>query len=197
MESFHEAYSSMDSDQMWTLRSSRKVEQVIYEFGRNIHEELYLHSFIINDTDATTKKLFSKEEWKEITSSEIKPKPKLERSQLELLKKYTLDNTDDLQKVLAEPFVSKFDRSIHFDLDFINYAYRSMLFLWEREGNPFVESQLEGWYEMNVCGHLIDPLFHNLEVELKREEGMSLMSNDHKNNERSVDERKKARKMIG
>lgn len=71
------------------------MEQVIYEFSRNSHHESYLHSFIINDADATTKKLFSNEEW-EITSSEIKPKPKLERSQLELLKKYTLDNTEDL-----------------------------------------------------------------------------------------------------
>ncbi|CAG8635386.1 21357_t:CDS:2 [Rhizophagus irregularis] len=44
-------------------------------------------------------------EWEEIIISEIKPKPKLERPQLELLKKYTLDNTKDLRKVLAEPFV--------------------------------------------------------------------------------------------
>ncbi|CAB5381115.1 unnamed protein product [Rhizophagus irregularis] len=44
-------------------------------------------------------------EWEEIIISEIKPNPKLERPQLELLKKYTLDNTKDLRKVLAEPFV--------------------------------------------------------------------------------------------
>ncbi|CAB4414194.1 unnamed protein product [Rhizophagus irregularis] len=88
-------------------------------------------------------------------------------------------------KVLAEPFVSKFDQNIHFDLDF---TYRSMLFLWEAEENPFVESQLEGWYKINIWGHLIDPLFHNLEVELKCGEGMSFVSSDQKNDERSVDE---------
>ncbi|PKK66704.1 hypothetical protein RhiirC2_753047 [Rhizophagus irregularis] len=123
----------MNPHHMWTLKSGRKVEQVIYEFGKNLHHESYLHSFIINDADKTTKNLFSDEEWEEITNSEIKPKPKLEQSQLGLLKKYTLDNTENLRKVLAEPFVSKFDRSIHFDLDFINFAYRSMLFLWEAE----------------------------------------------------------------
>ncbi|CAB4387417.1 unnamed protein product [Rhizophagus irregularis] len=133
MKSYCEAYSNMNPHHMWTLKSGRKVEQVIYEFGKNLHHESYLHSFIINDADKTTKNLFSDEEWEEITNSEIKPKPKLEQSQLGLLKKYTLDNTENLRKVLAEPFVSKFDRSIHFDLDFINFAYRSMLFLWEAE----------------------------------------------------------------
>ncbi|PKY44183.1 hypothetical protein RhiirA4_541655 [Rhizophagus irregularis] len=79
-------------EEVLAAKSGRKVEQVIYEFSRNLHHESYLHSFIINDADATT----SNEEWEEITSSEIKPKPKLERSQLELLKKYTFDNIKDL-----------------------------------------------------------------------------------------------------
>ncbi|PKY38034.1 hypothetical protein RhiirA4_450966 [Rhizophagus irregularis] len=60
--------------------SGRKVEEVIYEFARNLPGESCLHSFIINDADADTKSLFSDVEWKEITSSEVKENPKLELS---------------------------------------------------------------------------------------------------------------------
>ncbi len=144
LQKFEEAYLAMDSGCMWTLSSGRKVEQVIYEFSRNLHEESYLHSFIINDADVIAKKLFSQEEWEEITNSEIKLKPKLEKPQLELLRKYSLDNTKNLRKVLDEPFVPEYDRSVHFDLNFINFAYRAMLFLWDKEENLFVDSQLEG-----------------------------------------------------
>lgn len=56
------------------------MEEVIYEFARNLPGESFLHSFIINDADADTKSLFSDVEWKEITSSEVKENPKLELS---------------------------------------------------------------------------------------------------------------------
>ncbi|CAG8648628.1 10939_t:CDS:2 [Funneliformis caledonium] len=39
-----EAYLELDSNQMWTLKSGRKVEKVIYEFARNLSRESYLHS---------------------------------------------------------------------------------------------------------------------------------------------------------
>lgn len=64
------------------------------------------------------------------------------------------------------------------------------MFLWERENDPFIGPKLEGWYEMNVWSHLIDTLFHNTEVNLKR-------GADRKNEGRSVSERKSTRKMIG
>ncbi|RGB21889.1 hypothetical protein C1646_94305 [Rhizophagus diaphanus] len=69
---FEEAYSKLDQNCMWTLESGRKVEEVIYEFARNLPVESNLHSFIINDADANAKSLFSDVEWKEITSSEVK-----------------------------------------------------------------------------------------------------------------------------
>lgn len=95
---------------------------------------------------------------------------------------------------LFEPFIldgNEYNKDLHYDLDFINYAYRSMLFLWDREENPFDYSKLEGWYEMNVWGHLIDPTFHNTNIDLVRGEGMSCASSDRKNIIRTINDRKK------
>uniref|UniRef100_A0A1D1ZHU0 Platelet-aggregating proteinase PA-BJ n=1 Tax=Anthurium amnicola TaxID=1678845 RepID=A0A1D1ZHU0_9ARAE len=193
---FDIAYNSLDPAKMWTLKSSgRVVEKVIYEYARKLTHESYLHSFIVNDIDVATRSLFSKEEWKEITTSEVKDKPKLEHSHVALLKKYTTDNIKELRNALSEPPVdgAEFDRNLHFDLDFINYAYRGMLFLWEKGVDPFDSTKLEGWYEMCVWGRLIDPAFDNLDINLVRGEGMSFASSDRKNIERSVADRK----MIG
>ncbi|CAI2176853.1 14016_t:CDS:2 [Funneliformis geosporum] len=144
-EKFKGTYLELDPNQMWTLKSGRKVEEIIYEFARNLSRESYLHSFIINDVDVETKSLFTKEEWKEITTSEVKNKPSLEQSHMDLLK--TIDNVEKLQEIIFEPFMqdgSKYDKRSHFDLNYINYSYRGMLFLWQKEENPFDSEKLEG-----------------------------------------------------
>ncbi|CAG8510775.1 12292_t:CDS:2 [Dentiscutata erythropus] len=82
-----------------TLNSGRRVEEVIYEFARKL-EFAYLHSFIVNESDAHTKPLFSKEEWKEINTSEVEDRLELEYSLKELLKKYTVDDVEKLREIL-------------------------------------------------------------------------------------------------
>ncbi|CAG8699453.1 5013_t:CDS:2, partial [Acaulospora colombiana] len=191
---FEEAYLKLDPNHMWLLKSFRKVEEVIYQFARNLPEESYLHSFIINDIDVATKSLFSDEEWNEITTSVAKDKPKLKDSLVNLLKKYIVDDVERLRDVLFEPFIPdgrKYDRKYHFDLDFINGAYRGILRLWEMEENPIIDSLLEGWYEVNMWGRVIDPAFDNLNIDLVRGEGMSHASSDRKNLTRVKNDRKK------
>ncbi|CAG8788497.1 4999_t:CDS:2, partial [Dentiscutata erythropus] len=194
LKKFEEAYLELDLNHMWLLKSGRKVEEVIYQFARNLPEESYLHSFIVNDIDVATKSLFSDEEWKEITTSVVKDKPKLENSLVNLLKKYTVDDVERLRDVLFEPFMPdgcKYDRKHHFDLDFINGSYRGILRLWEMEENPINDSLLEGWYEMNMWSRVIDPAFDNLNIDLVRGEGMSHASSDRKNLTRATNDRKK------
>ncbi|CAG8836243.1 10664_t:CDS:1, partial [Racocetra persica] len=57
--------------------------------------------------------------------------------------------------------------------------------------SPFDSLKLEGWYEMNIWSHLIDPAFYNVNIDLIRGEGMSLASSDRKNVERTTSDRKK------
>ncbi|CAI2183629.1 4220_t:CDS:2 [Funneliformis geosporum] len=72
LKSFEEAYSALDPNCMWTLESGRRVEEVIYQYARNLSGESCLHSFIINDADLNAKSLFTNNEWEEITTSEVK-----------------------------------------------------------------------------------------------------------------------------
>ncbi|CAG8473689.1 8463_t:CDS:2 [Ambispora gerdemannii] len=192
---FDESYLAMDPEKMWKLKSGRKVEEIIHQFAKKLHKESCLHSFIINDTDKNAESLFSKEEWKEIFFTSVKKKPKVEVPLRELISKYTLDNISDLRKTVFQPFIPdgfEFNRNLHYNLDYINYAYRGMLLLWEMEDSFTSDpSKLEGWFQHNVWSRLIDPAFHDMKVELIRGEGMSLASSDRKNEGRTISGRKK------
>lgn len=58
-------------------------------------------------------------------------------------------------------------------------------------------SKLEGWYQHNIWNRLIDPAFHDIDVELLRGESMSFSSSDRKNEVKTVSDRKKSRKERG
>lgn len=183
----------MDPNHMWTLKSGRKVENVIYDFAKNLNRESYLHSFIINDADVDARELFTTEEWKEIRT-ELGERPKLDPLQKELLIKYTTNDIKKLRSLLSEPFIpdnKEYDRNIHFCLDYINSGYRGILRLWEMDEDPFDSLKLEGWFQMNVWGRIVDPAFDNLNIELVRGEGMSFASSERKNIKRRINIRKK------
>src|SRR5690349_18461338 len=77
---FDHAFYGLNEEKMWTLKSGRVVEKVIYKYARNLEYESYLHSFIINDVDKKVKLLFEKEEWKEIFDTNCKKLPKIDKS---------------------------------------------------------------------------------------------------------------------
>ncbi|RHZ51569.1 hypothetical protein Glove_476g78 [Diversispora epigaea] len=142
MKRVEEEYSKMIPSQMWTLKSGRKVEEIIYEFARKLKRESCLHSFIIYESDVQTKSLFFEDEWKEITTSEVKNRPELEKSVKELLKKYTVDDVERLREIRFEPFITngcKYDRKLHFDLDFVNNVYRGMATFMGDKQNPLIQ----------------------------------------------------------
>jgi len=133
---------------MWTLRSSgRVVETVIYEFARNLKHESYLHSFIISDADKDAKSIFKKEEWKEIFTN-FKKMPKVDKSIIELLKKYSVTDLSSLRNVILEPFLppdTLYSNEKHSDLNYVNLAYSIMHILWEQENDFTLDSsKLEG-----------------------------------------------------
>ncbi|CAG8668622.1 23488_t:CDS:2 [Cetraspora pellucida] len=181
---FELAYRALDPSKMWVLNSSgRVVEKVIYDHARELEYDSYLHSFIINDADMEAKKLFNKNEWNEIFSSNPKQVPKIDEKIVNLLKKYNVDNLPTLQKVIFEPLFSD-NAPYSTDLDYINLAYRSMYSLWRGEDDFTSASKLEGWFEMNIWAHLVDPAFREMETDLVRGEGMCLSSSDRKNTDR-------------
>ncbi|CAG8433875.1 7012_t:CDS:2 [Diversispora eburnea] len=115
LKRFEEEYLKMISDHMWTLKSGRKVEVIIYEFARKLTCESYLHSFIINESDMRTRSLFSEDEWKEITTSEAKDRRELENSLKELLKKYIVNNIE--RELIRDECLEPPYRSIFYNLN--------------------------------------------------------------------------------
>ncbi|RHZ75672.1 hypothetical protein Glove_212g30 [Diversispora epigaea] len=186
LKKFETAYLSLNQDRMWTLKSGRKVEEVIFNHAKNMNEESLLHSFVINDSDKDVQSLFTDDEWSEIITSEVKAKPKFERNVKELMKKYTLEDVKKLQKVIFESYLSEeeeYDQDIQFQLDYINYAYRGMLFIWQNE-KVFVDpNNLENCNEVDVWNRLIDPAFQNMGIKLVRGD-MSFASCERKNKAR-------------
>ncbi|CAI2182374.1 20653_t:CDS:2 [Funneliformis geosporum] len=171
------------------------VEKVIYEYARELKYESYLHSFIISDIDKEARSLFRNEEWEEIFSSACKIMPKIDKSIIDLMIKYSTTGISLFRDIIFEPFIGASYSKQYFDLNYVNLAYRAMHILWEKEHDFILDqSRLEGWYEHNIWSHLIDPVFHDLEIELVRGEGMSLSSSDRKNDE---DQNSEDRKKIG
>ncbi|CAG8583273.1 13599_t:CDS:2 [Funneliformis mosseae] len=167
LSEFDLIYRNLDSKKMWTLKSSgRVVEKVIYDHARKFKHDSYLHSFIINDADGVVKELFNNDEWNEMFSSNLKQVPKIDKNITDLLKKYTVHDLSTLQKVMFEKF---FPDNVPYsaDLDYINLAYRSMYSLWKGEDDFTSAPKLEGWFEMNIWAHLIDPAFRGMEIELR------------------------------
>ncbi|RIA93485.1 hypothetical protein C1645_735509 [Glomus cerebriforme] len=112
-------------------------------------------------------------------------------SKADLMKKYTVNNIKQLQKLILELFVDEYDNELHFDQNYINYAYRSMHFLWQKAQNFFVDSKLEWWYQMNIWSYLINPAFDNQNFELVCSKSMSFASSNRKNLKKTVNDKKK------
>ncbi|CAG8769098.1 1620_t:CDS:2 [Gigaspora margarita] len=48
---FDHIFHNLDPEKMWTLKSGRVIEKVIYEYAKNLKYESYIHSFIISNID--------------------------------------------------------------------------------------------------------------------------------------------------
>ncbi|RIA96635.1 hypothetical protein C1645_368073 [Glomus cerebriforme] len=57
MAHFDRIFRDLNPEKMWTLKSGRIVEKIIYEYARTLKYESCLHSFIISDIDEKAKSL--------------------------------------------------------------------------------------------------------------------------------------------
>ncbi|CAG8722761.1 5274_t:CDS:2 [Funneliformis caledonium] len=102
MAHFDHIFCDLNLKKMWILKSDHIVEKIIYEYARTLKYGSCLHSFIISNIDEKAKSLFQNEEWKEIFFSNCKKMPKIDKSVIELLKKYSDDNNFTLDSSKLE-----------------------------------------------------------------------------------------------
>ncbi|KAF0390474.1 c2h2-type zinc finger transcription factor [Gigaspora margarita] len=192
---FDRTYRNLDPQKIWKLKSGTIVEKVIYEHARNLTYESCLHSFIISDVDKEAMSLFSQEDWNEIFSFEVKKLPNIDSSVIKLMKDYSGTNLSKFREIIFQPFLptgTSYSNKEHFDLNYINHAYRTMHMFWEADDNFALDSsKLEGWYQLNIWGPLIDSAFRNSSFNLIRVDGMSNASSDRKNQANCGTTRKK------
>ncbi|RIA99685.1 hypothetical protein C1645_811013 [Glomus cerebriforme] len=82
-----------------------------------------------------------KRRMEKIKNFEVINKPKLDPCHKKLLKKYTVNNMKKLRLLLFELFMlegKEYDQNVHFDLDYINSAYREILYLWKIDKDPLM-----------------------------------------------------------
>ncbi|CAJ0641965.1 12991_t:CDS:2 [Entrophospora sp. SA101] len=195
----------MKEENKWKLSTGTVVENRLYKFGIECKYEHLAHSLIIdpNDENYINQNVFTREELEEIKEFQMKPTPKISSDLLEYIESYNivnmfydklyighsnfvLDNILDLRKRVnnSEAFNENFERSRHFDHDWIKNAAYNLLREYENES--FAKNHLEAWYTIHLWS-FIDKVFEDLnEVEIIRGESSSIASAERKNTHRTV-----------
>ncbi|RUS26098.1 hypothetical protein BC938DRAFT_471240 [Jimgerdemannia flammicorona] len=88
MLEFKNNYMRMRQDRKWKLPSGKYVEDVLYEYAKNLAHESPIHSFIVDTSDATVMNLFSNGDQEHIVTFNVLPDPEIEDELMDYLLKY-------------------------------------------------------------------------------------------------------------
>ncbi|CAG8760126.1 4517_t:CDS:2, partial [Gigaspora margarita] len=112
---FNEFYTEMDKSKKWTLSSGTCVEDILFRRGNSLSTESLIHSWIIDLNDLETKRLFTDEDWREISKT-VHKQPTIDKN---------IHETADLRKVLdTTSYKDKnelFEQEKHFDAVWIEH----------------------------------------------------------------------------
>ncbi|KAG0736314.1 hypothetical protein G6F57_013665 [Rhizopus arrhizus] len=118
---FESSFKAMDDQMKWKLCSGRTVEDVLYDYGLELEREHAVHSFM--------KKLFTGQEWDEITRETELETTTLPESILNLIQEMNKTNIKVKRVLLkyAEIRYSDYPTSDEFHIDKICYPIESFL----------------------------------------------------------------------
>ncbi|KAG1140609.1 hypothetical protein G6F37_012184 [Rhizopus arrhizus] len=125
---FESSFKAIDDQMKWKLCSGRTVEDVLYDYGLELEREHAVHSFILDTSDQEMKKLFTGQEWDEITRETELETTTLPESILNLIQEMNKTNIKEVKRVLlkyAEIRYSDYPTSDEFHIDKICYAIES------------------------------------------------------------------------
>ncbi|PKK66902.1 hypothetical protein RhiirC2_16403 [Rhizophagus irregularis] len=143
----------MKKTQKWILSSGTCVEDVIFEYCKELSAESLLHSWIIDLDDQEAEDLFTDEEWREIRS-EIRKLPKVDEAFVNsMLPRFDVKTTGELRNVLEttsyrnldEPY----DREKHYDAEWVDIVMRKYFTDYEDPNGTLHRSHLESWHDIN------------------------------------------------
>ncbi|CAI2186185.1 20208_t:CDS:2, partial [Funneliformis geosporum] len=200
---FDESYAKMKKTQKWILSSGTCVEDVIFEYCKELSAESLLHSWIIDLDDQEAENLFTNEEWLEIRS-EIRKLPKVDETFVNSMLRFAnVKTTGELRNVLETTSYRNLDepyeRENHYDAEWVDIVMRKYLTDYEDPNGTLHRSHLESWHDINVWSLIIDHGLRNLiGIETVRKESSSEAVSARKNRKRVRRRRKNIeRKKMG
>ncbi|RUP51847.1 hypothetical protein BC936DRAFT_145197, partial [Jimgerdemannia flammicorona] len=182
-------YMKLSNDRKWKLPSGKYVEDIIYEYGKNLPYESPVHSFIIDISKATIMNLVSEEDQDHITTHNVLPDPEIDDELMEYLLNYRKVQPQEMREVInAGIKISPYDAKKHFNYHYIHQVFSQLLPRYELRSNGFTMSHLEGWFTSNIWSVIVDACFVDVETVDLFGEGCSRASGQRKNSARESSE---------
>ncbi|CAI2192803.1 19295_t:CDS:10, partial [Funneliformis geosporum] len=196
---FRMAYEAIPDDSKLRLSIGTIVEDVLFEFAKDMDYEHHAHSYIVDFDDEDIKALFDEEEWKELTKDRIGVPP-VPHDIAKELTKYGKKTLKELRAVVLTPYLKEneeYDVNKHYELEWIQMALRTLCNLYENVDAPLIRKQYEDWFTVALFGACIDFCIRDIQLgtDIKRTDAPSLSSANRKNRDRKANTR--TRKLTG
>ncbi|CAJ0927109.1 14671_t:CDS:2 [Entrophospora sp. SA101] len=134
--------------------SNKNIEDTLFEYAKNLEHE----------DDENVKKLFTKQEWDELTQENLEAF-EIPDDILEHLKFYNQDTMEGVRSKLMKPYLKNdenYDTNSNYDYEWIHLSIRSVINLWENKDSPLSRTQYENWYSVNLFGSRLDFCFRTV-----------------------------------
>ncbi|CAB4411976.1 unnamed protein product [Rhizophagus irregularis] len=196
---FREAHHAIPDNAKMHLKSGKIVEDVLFDFAKDMEHEHHAHSYIINYDDENVKALFTQTEWNELTEDRIRI-PGVPREIGEELARYGKKTLSELRNSVLTSYLQDgtiYDINKHYNQEWIQMAVRTLVNLYENIDAPLIRNQYENWFTVAFFGTCIDLCMRDIQLctDIKRTDAPSLASANRKNRGRSGNT--KTRKLTG
>ncbi|CAG8587582.1 2774_t:CDS:2 [Diversispora eburnea] len=185
---FCKAHDSIPNTTKLKLSTGKIVEDVLFEFAKDMDYEHHAHSYIVDFDDEDIKALFTDSEWKELTKDRIGVPPISQEITKELAR-YGNSTLEDLRTKTMTSYLEeeKYDIRKHYDKEWIQLAIRTLVNLYENIDAPLIRTQYEDWFTVALLGMCIDFCLRDIRLgtDIKRTDAPSLSSANRKNRNRA------------
>ncbi|CAG8682391.1 6863_t:CDS:2, partial [Ambispora gerdemannii] len=190
---FRKAYNAIPNSTKLQLSTGRIVEDILFEFVKDMDYEHHAHSYIVDFDDKDVKALFTDEEWNELTKDRIGV-PSFPRDIAEELAKYGSKTLKELRAKVMKSYLKEeeYDVHKHYNQEWIQMTMRTLCNLFENIDTPLVKTQYEDWFTVALFGTCIDFCIRDAQLgtDVKRTDAPSLSSANRKNRHRKANTRK-------
>lgn len=138
-------FLNMRSDKKWRLPSGNYVEDILYEYAKDLPYENQLHSFIIDTSNETIMGLFNDVDHDHIITYNTSPEPELSNELIDFLMRYRKFEPNEMREVINSGInISPYDSKKHFNFHYIHQVFSQLLPRYELRPKDFTRSHLEG-----------------------------------------------------